>query len=158
MRLLSSASSGTEEHMDALDSSVAQGTNEAPESDAGLTSDAWRDDELRELVELCPPKQLLVLQLLAQHAGDSVTAWDLREYLVAHRETSGINTERSGRALGAVMAALRKRSKWYGHEPPFTSEWNDTRWENLYCMPEGYAETILDAMREHRAHHMGATD
>jgi len=156
MRLLGSAPSETQEHGGMEVSPSVETPDETPEPGRGAT-DSWRAEELHALVQECPAKQLLVLQYLAQAAPATVTAWQLREYLVEHHDISGISTERSGRALGAVMAALGKRSAWWDREMPFKSRWDEKRWENVYCMPESNAGPILDAMREHRREQMGAT-
>lgn len=119
----------------------------------------WTEEELRELVQSCPEKQLLVLQCLAQRAPEEVTAWELQEYLLRHRDISEISTDAPGRALGAIMAALKKRSKWWedGRKRPFGWRWDGKRWENVYWMPEAHASPVLAALREHRPDKMGAT-
>jgi hypothetical protein len=131
---------------------------ESEPDDAGL-SERWSDDELVDLVAHAHAKQLLVLQYLALHPDDVVTAAELRDYLLRHRDISGISARRSGRALGAVMGALRKRSAWYEHTMPFSGEWDPKRGENVYRLKEAeYAQPILAALAEHRPDEMGATE
>jgi hypothetical protein len=158
MRLLSSGPQQMEEDPDTpVPASAAP--PRAEETPGDESPEDWDESALHDLARWAPPKQALVLQYLAQRAGEVVTAWELREYLVAHRDISDISVERSGRALGAVMAALRKRSAWYdGRDFPFSAEWDDRRGENVYRMGPDHAGPILAALREHRPDEMGGTD
>jgi hypothetical protein len=129
-----------------------------PASEPDAPAAEWTPEALRDFVEWCPAKQLLVLEYLALHPDELVTAWQLREYLVEHHDISGISTERSGRALGAVMAALRKRSAWYDvSKPLFEARWDDRRGENVYRMPEALSEPLLAAARELRPTQLGSS-
>ena len=160
MRFIGSPPTDGTKSLSALEEHAPAPAPEPRPPDAAASRPRWRQEDLVDLIAYAHPKQLLVLQYLAQNHGRPVTAAELRDYLVEHRDISDISVERSGRALGAVMGALNKRSAWYdAHDPPFTGGWDPKRGENVYEMDDpDYARHILAALREHRPDEMGAAD
>lgn len=108
--------------------------------------EVWDAESLRGLVMDAWPKQVHVLERIAQGAPDWVTAEDLRAVLRPHLEPG----KKDGRALGAVMRALGQRSKRFnGRLRPFDEQWTDQH-GNRYKMGAEHAATVLEAVAEYR--------
>jgi hypothetical protein len=106
----------------------------------------WDDESLHWLISETPPlKQRVVLKRLAEEAGRPVSAAQLREAL---EQSGAVTTHYSGRALGAILRGLGKRSAWYERPSPFASWWDHDAGENRYRMPPEYGPPVLAALAE----------
>jgi hypothetical protein len=114
----------------------------------------WDEESLGWLIGDNPPlKQRVILEYLARNAGRPVSAADLRDQL---ERRAGLTTGYSGRALGAVLRGLKKRSAWYERQPvtPFNSWWDHDHGENRYQMPAEHGPVVLAALAALHGHEM----
>lgn len=106
----------------------------------------WTPEALGSLIDDDPhPKQMVLLELLAQHAGEPVYADMARKRL----EESGLlaHTSYSGKALGGVVLSLKRRARWYEEEVPlFDDGWDRERGMNWYQLPEDHAAPLVEAI------------
>ena len=126
----------------------AAGSEARVAESAGLDAPEWDAGTLRALASSSstPRNQKLVLKMLAERAGETVTAPELQAYLL--ERGARLSEDYPGRAVGAIIKALTKRSAYQdGRERPFDKKW-DAELGNYYVMPEEYGPVVLAALGE----------
>jgi hypothetical protein len=108
----------------------------------------WKDEDLREFViKNLRDSQALALKVLID--SKEVTR---EEYIETMKKLLGDEKFR-GWSLGGLLAGITMKSKSWGYESPYTSEWRTegNEWKCYYWITrDRYVPTIREALKERK--------